>query len=262
MSVQGPPAGPKAHFLFIPSELRLQIYNLLLDGDLVGPFNIKSEDPDRYRIRSTPPRRSRYYVSAAGLQRQVRATTYVLDTDIDLFPSILAVSHQLNTEASAVLYRRREFKFGPDIDAIEPFLQDIGPSNRSLIQEVSLTKRPSVYSRDFERSVWLNACKYMADNLCLLKLDLVVIGGQPPSNWKGDVKEYSASDFRALVSVGFQPLEWVESLRLVKTADLNIVPVIENCPVPRSSALVFFAVFSASIDKGFAEYLTSEMIRT
>lgn len=262
MAVPNCLAAPKASFLSIPSELRLQIYNLLLDGDDVSPFNIRSEDPDRYKRRPTPPKRSQYYVSATGLQRQIRATTYFLDADTELSPNILAVSRKLNLEASAVLYRRRQFHFGADIEAIEPFLDDIGSLNRSLIQKFALTKVPSVYTRDFDRSVWSNACKAIADNMSLLHFDLRIIGGQPPSNWQGDMKEYSASDFRALLSVGFHPLEWVEALRLVKTVNLKVIPVIENCPVPRSSALVFFAAFSASIEKGFTDYLKSEMIRS
>jgi len=75
------------------------------------------------------------------------------------------------------------------------------------------------------------------------------------------MKEYTASDFKALASVGFEGVEWIQELITIKSLEeLVVVPKILHYPPPMSNAMLFFQAFSASIEKGFTDYLRSEML--
>jgi hypothetical protein len=61
-----------------------------------------------------------------------------------------------------------------------------------------------------------------------------------------------------------EPLEWVWELLTVKgIRNVEVCSEIRQDPlaVGHSMAMTFFAEFSASIDKGFAEFLTKELVR-
>jgi hypothetical protein len=58
-----------------------------------------------------------------------------------------------------------------------------------------------------------------------------------------------------------EDLDWVWELLSIKgIRSLDIGSEIHHCPPSHSKAMAFFAAFSASIEKGFAEFLRAEML--
>jgi len=91
-------------------------------------------------------------------------------------------------------------------------------------------------------------------------LKLIVEGGRPSMGW-APMPEYTVSDFKTLSTVKYESLEWVWELLSIKgLRKLDVSAEIHHCPPSHSSAMSFFAAFSASIETGFAEFLRSEMI--
>jgi hypothetical protein len=87
------------------------------------------------------------------------------------------------------------------------------------------------------------------------------MGGRPHSGWEDNIIQYTPRDFRTLGSVGFDGVEWVREFLLIRgLKELEVIPMIEHAPHPKSEAMLFFLAFSASIDKGFTEYLREEML--
>jgi hypothetical protein len=91
-------------------------------------------------------------------------------------------------------------------------------------------------------------------------LKLIVEGGRPSMGWVA-IPEYTVADFKTLSTVRYEPLEWVWELLSIKgIRKLDVSSEIHHCPPSHSSAMSFFAAFSASIETGFAEFLRSQMI--
>jgi hypothetical protein len=246
-------------FMRVPAEVRLMIYDILLDDRGNRTISIRSESTEAYKAGGQH-RRTSYRVLGGNLLRQSQTTTYHVTSDTDFHPNILAVNRKIYEEASQVLYGNHSFDFGGDVEAIVPFLSDLTTSTRSLIEEISLTKMGSVYTRDFDRCEWRNMCSFISQNVQLRKLVLRVTGGRPSSGWI-DVQEYAVADFRTLAGVGFEGVEWIQELIGIRALEeLEVIPEIEHCPPSTSSAMSFFQAFSASIEKGFTDYLRSEML--
>lgn len=71
--------------------------------------------------------------------------------------------------------------------------------------------------------------------------------------------EFSKYDFRMVMN--FDSMEWARQLAAIKELRaLNVRAIMENCPPPQSSMMSFFVKFSASIERGFREYMTSVMV--
>ncbi|PMD63966.1 uncharacterized protein K444DRAFT_626209 [Hyaloscypha bicolor E] len=246
-------------FMRIPSEIRLIIYTLLLNDHGHKTFEIRNEDSLKYRARG-PHKRTIYRVVARDLARASKTTTYTLATKIDMHTSIMAVSQKIYQEASHILYGNRTFSFGRDIEAIVPFFSDMTKQNRALIREISLVKQGSVYCRDYDRYEWNAVCEFLKDHMRVESLGLVVEGGRPSMGWVA-IPEYTVADFKTLSMVRYEALEWVWELLSIKgLRKLDVSAEIHHCPPSHSSAMSFFAAFSASIEAGFAEFLRSEMI--
>jgi hypothetical protein len=249
-------------FLNLPAEVRLQIYSYLIDDNDEKTFQIRSEDPKVYASRAVqqPHQRTGYRILAGVLYGQSKPTTYRLASTASLHTNVLAVNRQVSEEVVKILYGEHRFDFGDNIEAIVPFLSDLRPSTRALIQEVALTKKGSVFTRDFDSCEWHNACASIGQTLQLRKIELRVVGGKPLNGWD-NIVQYTVQDFRTLASVRFEGLEWVrEFIQIQSLNDLEVIPTIEHCPPPRSTAMTFFAAFSASIDKGFTAYLREQML--
>jgi hypothetical protein len=248
-------------FMRIPVEIRLIIYELLLQGDdESSSITIQSEPHVEY-LRRRQHQRTSYRVLGPGIQRQSLATIYCLTEPSTRHTSILAVNRKIHHEASYILYGKHSFEFGNSIEAIVPFLSDLTPSTRLLIQDISLTKIAHVYARDFDNCEWTTLCAYLSQHMVLRKLTLRIVGGQPLRNWEPE--EYEAGDFKTLLKAGFDGLHWVEELLQIKRLKhLELISELKPCPPPVSSAMAFFAAFSASIDKGFSKFLRSEMLST
>jgi len=246
-------------FMRIPSEIRLMIYDLLFDDRNQRIFQIRNEDPDIYKTRQ-PHKRTGYRTLGRDLMRQSNPTTYHLVNDVEIHTSIMAVNHKVYGETAHMLYSNRTFDFGRDVEAIVPFFSDLTKHTRPFIHEISLVKQGSVYSRDYDRCEWSGVCEFLKEHMQVASLKLVVEGGRPSLGWDG-LPEYTVQDFKTLSSVGYEPLEWVWELLSVKgIRNLEIGSEIHHCPPSHSSAMAFFAAFSASIEKGFADFLRLELV--
>ncbi|KAG9235125.1 hypothetical protein BJ875DRAFT_282067 [Amylocarpus encephaloides] len=252
-------ATTESYFMHIPSEIRLQIYHMLLDDKGQNTFMIRNQDLEVFKRQDTLVR-STYRVLGRDLNRQSRPTTYCLASDVNLHTSIMAVNRKIHQETSYLLYGCRTFDFGRDIEAIVPFFSDLTRQSRLLLNEISLVKQGSVYSRDYDRCEWSNACEFLKKDMQLKSIKLTVEGGRPSLGWTG-LPEYSITDFKTLSSVKYEALEWVWELLSIKgIRKLDVASEIHHCPPSHSSAMVFFAAFSASIETGFAEFLRSELL--
>jgi hypothetical protein len=245
-------------FMRVPSEIRLMIYGLLFNDKDNQTLEFRNESAQQYKERTSALRTS-YNVLGQDLGRQSRLTTYHLISDVEMHVSIMRVSRKIYEETAHTLYSTHSFGFGRDVEAIVPFFGDLTLQTRPLIREISLVKQGSVYSRDYDRCEWTEVCKFLRDNMRLRKLHLVVEGGRPSMGWDG-LPTYSAEDFRTLSKVRHEPLEWVWELLTIKGIQhLEIGAEIRHCPPSHSNAMAFFAAFSASIEKGFKEFLRAEL---
>ena len=136
------------------------IYDLLFEDNGCKTFEIRNQDPDVYKGRSAHVRTG-YRILGRGLVRQSQPTTYRLATNADIHTSIMRVNRKTHEESTHRLYGNRSFGFGLDVEAIVPFFSDLSLQTRSLIQEISLTKQGSVYSRDYDRCEWSNVCEFL-----------------------------------------------------------------------------------------------------
>ncbi|CZT41902.1 uncharacterized protein RSE6_01712 [Rhynchosporium secalis] len=254
-------ADEQSHFMRAPSEIRLMIYSLLFDDDDRNErtFEIRHQNPDLYKRRA-PHVRSHYRVLGRDLLRQSQTTTYQLVTDVQLHVSIMGVNRKIHEETTHILYGNRSFSFGRDIEAVVPFFSDMTKQTRSKVQEISLLKQGSVYSRDYDRCEWSNMCDFLREHMQLNSFKLTVEGGRPALGWEG-LPEYSASDFKTLSNVRYEPLEWVwEVLSIKGIRNVEVFSEINHCPPSHSTAMAFFAAFSSSIEKGFSDFLRSELL--
>jgi hypothetical protein len=252
-------ADEQSPFMLIPSEIRLAICRLLLNDKGNKTFEIRNEDPDVYQRHDARSRTS-YRVLGRDLARRSRPTTYHLATDTEMHTSIMGVNRRIYEETSHLLYGCHTFSFGRDIEGVVPFFSDMTKQTRPLIHEISLVKQGSVYSRDYDRCEWSNLCEFLKNDMRLGSLKLVVEGGCPSLGWDG-LPEYSVADFKTLVNVRYKALEWVWELLSIKgIRNLDVSSEIYHCPPSHSIAMEFFAAFSASIDKGFADFLRSELL--
>ncbi|KUJ07568.1 uncharacterized protein LY89DRAFT_357804 [Mollisia scopiformis] len=246
-------------FMRIPSEIRLMIYELLFIDNSQRVFQIRNQDPETYK-NQPHHQRTGYRIIGRDLVRQSTPTTYTLVNDVELHTSIMRVNRKVYTETAHMLYSNRTFDFGRDIEAIVPFFSDLSKHTRPFIQEISLVKQGSVYSRDYDRCEWSGVCDFMREYMRVESLNLTVEGGRPSLGYAG-LPEYSVQDFKTLESVAYEPLEWVWQLLSVKgIKKLEIESEIHHCPPSHSSAMAFFAAFSASIETGFADFLREELI--
>ncbi|QSZ30426.1 hypothetical protein DSL72_004949 [Monilinia vaccinii-corymbosi] len=251
--------GSPSPFMRMPSEIRAMIYGLLFDDGNNKVFEIRSQDPDVYASRANLPLRSSYGVDLS-LVRQRISTTYQLRTAVDIHTSIMSVNRKIHGETTHLLYGNRTFSFYKDIEAIVPFLSDLTPGTRSLVQSISLYKKGFVFCRESHRCEWSLLCGFLRDQMQLKKLRLIVEGGRPRHE-RDDAAQYTSTDFKTLSSVAYEPLEWVFQLLEIKGIQkLEITSEIRAIPEPSHSlAMAFFAAFSASIENGFAEYLRREL---
>ncbi|KAI5921598.1 hypothetical protein F4810DRAFT_677788 [Camillea tinctor] len=246
-----------------PAEIRMMIYEYLFDDNGHQRLLIRSAAPDKQPAPCTSPRRTRYYAQDRTLHRRVFETTYVLATPgVRFSAGLMSTCRAVYHETAHLVYGRHAFDFGRDIEAVEPFLSDLTPASRALVREVSLYKhhglaqcRSGAASDD-----WRSLCRFLRDRVAgLRKLRLVVQGGKPPGPWDGP-REFSAADFKLLADIRHESLDWVADLATVRCIrDLEIVPDVQYCPPPVSASMIVFAAFSASIERGLAEFLRAQL---
>lgn len=146
-----------------------------------------------------------------------------------------------------------------------PFLGDLRPETRPLIDEICLSKQGFVFSRDYDRCEWREVCAFIANHMIIRGLKLVVEGGKPRGGWTQVFggQTFSAEDFKVLRKARHEPLEWVWELLAIKGLQrVEVSSEIHQAPLHHSKNMTFFAEFSASIDNGFSEFLRSELVRS
>ncbi|KAI1342595.1 hypothetical protein F5Y15DRAFT_309707 [Xylariaceae sp. FL0016] len=238
-----------------PTEVRMLIYEYLFDDGGHESFSIRNGRAGKLP-KCAGRTRSRYYVLDRSFHRRCYDTTYRLHTEGATFcPALMRVNKTVYEETSYLVYGGHSFDFGSDIEAVEPFLADLTARTRELIQEISLYKRGPVTIYENDRAEWRNVCDSLRSHTSLRKLRLVVQGGRPNVPWEGP-KEFSAEDFQLLAGIRHESLEWTADLgKLEGIKELEIVGDVQCCAAPNSSNMVVFAAFSASIERGLAEFL-------
>lgn len=246
-------------FMRVPPEVRMLIYEYLFEDAGNKRLKIRSASPGRERDAETGIR-TRYYVLDRSLHRRCYKTTYQLETKTTSFcPALMRVNRQVYAETAWLIYGRHAFDFGSDIEAVEPFLSDLTPASRHLIGEISLYKRGPLPSYENDRSAWRSVCRCLQRNGAIRKLRLVVEGGRPNGTWEGP-KEFSANDIKLLSEIQHESLDWVSELAKVRgIQELEVLPDVHYCPPPNSSSMLIFAAVSASIEKGLAEFLKTQL---
>ena len=235
------------------------IYDLLFDDKGQKTLEIRNRTPEEYKRRAKP-HRTTYRVLGRDLSRQSHPTTYYLVSDADIHVSIMRVNREVHGETTHLFYGSHSFSFDRDVEAIVPFFSDLTLETRPLIHELSLTKQGFVYSRDYDRCEWNNMCEFLREKMDLRSLRLTVEGGRPSLGWDG-LKEFAVADFQTLQSVKYEALDWVWELLSIKGIhNLEIGAEIHHCPPQHSNAMAFFAAFSSSIEKSFAEYLRGQLL--
>ncbi len=258
---------PTAPFLRVPAEIRLIVYKLLFSNHEDMTLRIRTEQLSVYeRCKRETRQRSKYRYIADRMRSRSAESTYCLEEGPGYIrSSILGVNRQIHAESSHVLYSEHTFDFGTDIESIVPFLQDLTPAALSSIKCISLVKRSLPYTKDFDRYEWRNTCAFISQNLRLEQLNLFVEGGtlslekEPALYWK----HYSMADFALIARLAEmdEDMEWMKHVVAIKDLQtLNVKALLQHCPMPGSKAMTFFLNFSASIEKGFAEYLRSLMV--
>lgn len=264
-----------APFLKVPAEIRLAIYKLLLSDHNDKFLRIRTEDPLIYEKRKQEQRqRCKFRFVADRMRSRSAESTYHLRRapSQDIWVQILGASQQIHAEASHVLYSEHVFDFDMDIESILPFLKDLTPAALSSVKHIRMVKRSLPYTKDFDRCEWRNACNFVAENMRfetmrLQHLDLVVYGGtpslsnRPALHWKQN-HTYTKSDFEIISKLEDmeEDMEWVRHISAIQGLQaLNVKALLEHCPIPGSKKMAFFVSFSASIEKGFSEYLRSVM---
>lgn len=257
-----------APFLKVPAEIRLIIYKLLLSDHKDKTLCIRTEEPHLHERRRREIRqRSKFRYIADRMRSRSAESTYHHDRSPgEIYSSILGVNQQIHAEASYVLYSEHTFDFGMDIESILPFLQDLTPPALSSVKRMNIVKRSLPYTKDFDRCEWRNARTFISRNLRLVQLNLYVEGGipslanKPALYWK---QTYSQADFALIATLDEmdEDMEWMKHVVAIKDLQvLNVKALLQHCPIPGSKAMGFFVNFSASIEKGFAEYLRSLMV--
>ncbi|OWO99404.1 hypothetical protein B2J93_8801 [Marssonina coronariae] len=144
----------------------------------------------------------------------------------------MAVNRKVYQETARLLYFTRSSGYRVDVEAILPFFLDIRKHTRPMVHELSLVRHGLIYSRDYDRSL----------------------------GWEG-LQEYSAANFKTLSNVRHKPLELVwEFISINGLNGLEVDAEIHHSPPSYSSSMAFFTIFSLSVEKGFSEFLHSEMI--
>ncbi|KAB8338868.1 hypothetical protein FH972_021812 [Carpinus fangiana] len=269
--------------LRLPVELRLKIYKYLLIGEpreaivaqdrlVAAPayyeyekLNSPDDAPD---AASAPPRvltmrnadsslarrRTVYKIRADRFRARCIDATYCCTNRPALHVALLRTCRQVYREAVALLYAAYTFDFDAHVEACAPFVADLGPAARCAIRRVRVVKRALPYDKDFDRYEWAAMCACLAASLRLRQLLLGVVAGKPRRGWEG-VQAFAPTDFALLARL--DEMQWVNDVAAITGLQrLDVRACVEHCPQPESSAMDFFINFSASVEDGFAQYMT------
>ncbi|KAI1746685.1 hypothetical protein F4782DRAFT_536212 [Xylaria castorea] len=213
--------------------------------------------------------RSRYQVMGGSFARRYFETTYFLASEGAYFcTALMRVNRKIYAEMSYLVYADHIFDFGADIEAVKPFLSDLTADTRALVRRISLYKRgPGCFQGWSDRSEWQAMCTYLCDYASVEHLRLVIQAGRLPekirkrewAHWGSAgiaPRQLSSQDVALLVGIRHAMLDWVEDLFPMKTLrDVEVLPDYCIMPLPQTSDMVVYMALSASVDKGFREFL-------
>lgn len=278
-------------FLRLPLELRLIIYNQLLVAETfifpsvqnlmctpdyhiyeASAKEVSSLQDKVLSFRNVGPptfsaqthegkRRATYKIRSGRFRARCIDVTYSCINTPDIYTNILGVNRQIHNEAATVLYSSYTFDFDSNIEACVPFLMDLTPFSRSCISQIGVVKRALPYDKDFDRCEWRNMCRYIANHLSLTALSLGVVSGKPVIGGN-NIEPFPEIAFDSIIRKHKRDeMSWARDLMKIRgLQNLAIRACIEHCPPPGSDAMTFFVEFSASVESGFSDYLTAQMI--
>ncbi|KAI0435587.1 hypothetical protein F4803DRAFT_306047 [Xylaria telfairii] len=224
--------------------------------------------------RKSPPRdgrpqtRSRYQVVGGSLARRYFETTYHLANEgAEFCTALMSVNRKIYAETSHLVYANHVFDFGANIEAVSPFFSDLTDGTRALVKRISLYKRgPWLFHGWSDRNEWQAMCTYLSNYASVEHLRLVIQAGRLPEarkreweQWRSEgiaPRQLSSKDVALLVGIRHGMLDWVEDLFPMKSLrDLEVLPDFCIMPLPQTSDMVVYMALSASVDKGFREFL-------
>ncbi|KAI1422117.1 hypothetical protein F5Y12DRAFT_655478 [Xylaria sp. FL1777] len=215
--------------------------------------------------------RSRYQVMERSFRPRRVEATYGLENKGAYFcTELMRVNRTVWAETAHLVYAGHEFDFGPDVEAPRPFLSDLSPETRGLVKRISIYKKgPWLFDSWSDRCEWQTMCEYLCENSSVEHLRLVVQAGHMRGEQEWDLKgeanrhhprELSRTDVALLVDIRHDTLDWVGDLmRLNKLRGLEVVADFCDVPRPQTSNMFVFMAFSASIEKGFKEFLRGRL---
>ncbi|KAK1585069.1 uncharacterized protein LY79DRAFT_591757 [Colletotrichum navitas] len=251
----------KSPLMRIPAEIRMMIYELVLDDGGEGRLAVRNKAMHQLPTGSILKtyRRSRYRIIERSFHRQCFETTYHLASKTRMHPAVMAVNRQIHRETSHMLYGLHGFDFGSDVEAVVPFLQDLTPESRAMIREITVRKEGPLYNCESDRRDWANMCKYLRGlDKMVPKVRIVVEGGEPAAAWEGP-QQLGVSDLRLLALIKHDSMEWIAELKRVEgIQQLEIIPHMRRLRPPGTTSTILFAAFSASISTALVEFLRTD----
>ncbi|KAI0100958.1 hypothetical protein GGR51DRAFT_336608 [Nemania sp. FL0031] len=240
--------------------------------------------------KSQSQTRARYHIVQRSFHRRCVETTYRMTNDGAYFcAALMRVNRALAAETAHVVYGGHVFDFGADLEAVKPFFSDLTPKTRALVKRVALYKRgPWLFDSWSDRCEWRGMCAYLREHVSIEHLRLTVQAGRLRENrdkardserqdddwgWDADADEFgsgsgcglgarvlSSEDVALLVDIRHDTLDWVGDLvRLKSLARVDVTPDFCTVPRPQTSNMFVYLAFSASVDKGFREFLERKL---
>lgn len=290
-------AAAPSPFLLLPAELRLMIYEYLLrpastNDDSLSARTTAAVDYHDYEVSSTadistksthatlairtldPTKtpllpstlRTTYTIRCDRFRARTMRTTYTLLSNPGIDASVVRACRQTHTEAAEVLYGGRTFDFSTHVEAIAPFLGDLTPAARRHVRSLAMVKRGLPYDRECDRLEWAAACRYVAANLAIVRLDLGVVAGKPGAHGWDGIIELRKEAFEVMAELGgeergWEGMEWVGHLTGIRgLRELGVRAIVEHCPPPVSERMAFWVAFSKSVEGGFGEFVKEVMV--
>ncbi|KAF4453957.1 Autophagy-related protein 3 [Fusarium austroafricanum] len=251
----------KSMLLRIPPEIRMLIYDYLLDNGGTKDISIRNQSKCEYEVRRSKSQRTAYYIMERTIAKKAYETTYCADPhpNRSMHTAIMHINRKIREEASHFLYTKHAFHFGEDLEAVVPFLADKTPRTRDLVREISLYKRSPTNAMEPNSYDWSSVCRSLRSLQSLDKLTLVIEGARPRGPWDGP-QNLTVSDFRLLYTTRHDSLEWARELASIKTIkEVVIVADIHNLPHPESNMMLVLAAFSSSIDTSLVDFLRDDL---
>ncbi|KAI0907149.1 hypothetical protein F4823DRAFT_32930 [Ustulina deusta] len=224
------------------------------------------EHPDTASTTPKPTQtRTRYHLIDRSFNRRCVETTYCMVNErACICAALMRASRAVHAETTHLVYAGHTFDFGPDAEAVKPFLSDLSPATRRLVTRIALYKKgPWLYDCWSDRCEWRTMCTYLRDHAFVEHLRLVVQAGRLAEAREGEAegpRELSSNDVALLVDIRHDTLHWVgDVVRLRGLRGVDVVPDFCTVPPPQTSNMFVFLAFSASVNTGFREFLSNRL---